>query len=226
MRGKLIVIEGMDCSGKETQSKLLLKRARQLGIRMEQFSFPNYQSPTGKILGGPLLGKIDVMPTWFQEGPTQVDPKVISLYYAADRLYNIHKINWLLTQGVHVILDRYVYSNMAYQGGNYDTKEERFSMYQWIEHLEFEILNLPRPDIAIFLHVPLDLSCKLKENKPYEDEYEKDFNHLKKAQQAYFELAHLYSFDTIFCSINNKLKSVEEIHREIVCHMNGIFQTS
>ena len=92
MRGKLIVIEGTDCSGKETQTNLLLKKLNSEGIKVEKFSFPNYQSPTGKIIGGPYLGKEYICDCWFSEGATKVDPKVASLYYAADRKYNIHKI--------------------------------------------------------------------------------------------------------------------------------------
>ena len=89
---KIIVIEGTDCSGKETQSKLLLKRLNEENISTEYITFPNYESPTGKIVGGPYLGKESISNGYFEEGAANVDPKVASLYYAADRLYNKHII--------------------------------------------------------------------------------------------------------------------------------------
>ena len=124
MLGKLIVIEGNDCSGKETQTELLVSALRAKGYQAEKFAFPNYDSPTGKIINGPYLGNTTVSNSWFHESPVAVDPKVAALYYAADRKYNIHKIVWLLEHGIHVILDRYVYSNMAHQGAKIKEKEE------------------------------------------------------------------------------------------------------
>ena len=103
MRGKLIVVEGTDCSGKETQTNLLLTNLHTDNIKVEKFSFPNYQSPTGKIIGGPYLGKSYICEGWFPEGAPQVDPKVAALYYAADRKYNIYKdmyiLIWLIKVG-------------------------------------------------------------------------------------------------------------------------------
>ena len=122
MKGKLIVIEGTDCSGKETQSNLLIEKLKKQNIRIEKFSFPNYNSPTGRIIGGPYLGKKYICDGWFPEGAPNVDPKVSALFYAADRLYNIDKIKFLLENGVNVILDRYVFSNMAHQGGKIENK--------------------------------------------------------------------------------------------------------
>ena len=88
MKGKIIVIEGTDCSGKETQSKKLEEYLKQSGKKCKSFYFPNYESPTGKIVGGPYLGKDYICDGWFDEGAINVDPKVASLYYAADRKYN------------------------------------------------------------------------------------------------------------------------------------------
>ena len=130
MKGKLIVIEGTDCSGKETQTKLLIENLRSNGIKVENFSFPNYGSPTGKIVGGPYLGKDYICDTFFEEGPTHVDPKVAALYYAADRKYNISKITFLLAHGFNVILDRYIYSNLAHQGGKISSGESRYAFYK------------------------------------------------------------------------------------------------
>ena len=216
MKGKLIVIEGTDCSGKETQSNLLIEKLKGDGIRIEKFSFPNYNSPTGKIIGGPYLGKSYICDGWFPEGAPNVDPKVSALYYAADRLYNIDKIKFLLDNGVNVILDRYVYSNMAHQGGKLPDKDERASMYDWLDNLEFNLLDLPRPDIGVFLHMPYELSLSLKKDRIEDlDQNEKDKNHLINAEMAYIELANKYDFYTIECNSGDRIRTIEEINNAL-----------
>ena len=89
--GKIIVIDGTDCSGKETQAKLLYGKLIDSNRKVMMFSFPMYDTPTGMIVGGPYLGKKHISDGWFPEGASNVNPKVASLYYAADRLYNIEK---------------------------------------------------------------------------------------------------------------------------------------
>lgn len=216
MKGKLIVIEGTDCSGKETQSNLLIEKLKKENIRIEKFSFPNYNSPTGKIIGGPYLGKSYICEGWFEEGAPNVDPKVSALYYAADRLYNIDKINFLLDNGVNVILDRYVFSNMAHQGGKIENEKERNEMYEWLENLEFNLLNLPKPDIGVFLHMPFECSLELKKNREEElDQNEKDKNHLINAENAYKEVAKKYDFYTIECNEGSRIKTIEEINEDL-----------
>ena len=216
MRGKLIVIEGTDCSGKETQTKLLIKKLKEKNINIYNFSFPNYDSPTGKIIGGPYLGKDYICDSYFEEGPSHVSPKVASLYYAADRLYNIDRINLLLEEGNHVILDRYVYSNMAHQGGKISSLLERREIYDWLYTLEFDLLELPKPDIAIFLHMPTDVAQKLKEGrKEKPDGHERDINHLINAENAYIELAEKYNMKKIECSCNENPRDIEAISNDI-----------
>lgn len=213
---KLIVIEGTDCSGKETQSKKLIERLKEEGIECAYFSFPNYNSPTGKIIGGPYLGKEYICEGWFPETAPNVDPKVSCLYYAADRRYNIPKVFELLNQGVSVILDRYTYSNMAHQGGKIRDKEERQKMYDWIHQIEFELLDLPQPDIKVFLHVPYEVAAELKKGRQEAlDENEKNQEHLIHAEEAYVEVANKYDFYTIECAKNNQMLSIDEIHEEV-----------
>jgi dTMP kinase len=215
MKGKLIVIEGTDCSGKETQSKLLLKYMEEKGMKVCSFSFPMYETPTGKIVGGSYLGKESIGASLFKEGAVNVEPKVASLYYAADRRYNIDKINKKLEEGYHVILDRYVYSNMAHQGGKIQDTDQRLNMYAWLDVLEFKLLELPKPDIAIFLHMPVEYTYELRKNRNELDELEKDDNHLKLAEKAYIELAQNYNWVTIEC-VTDRLKTFEEISKEVI----------
>ncbi len=216
MRGKLIIIEGTDCSGKGTQTKRLIENLEERLVRVKYLSFPNYNTPTGKIVGGPYLGKTFITNGWFPEGAPNVDPKVSSLYYAADRRYSKELLDDSLKKGYTVVLDRYTTSNMAHQGGKIRDKEERKKMYQWLETLEYEMLELPRPDIKIFLHVPFEYSLELKKGrKEALDELESDENHLRCAEEAYLEMAELYDFYKIDCIQNGKMRSIDDISEEI-----------
>jgi dTMP kinase len=211
-KGKLITIEGTDCSGKETQTNILIQRLRNEGFQVQNFSFPNYNSPTGKIIAGPYLGKENYDPCYFKEGAVNVDPKVASLYYTADRKYNIDKILFLLDRGYNVILDRYIYSNMAHQAGKIKDSKEREAMYDWLDRLEFNLMELPKPDLTIFLHMPTAVARELKSSrKEKPDGHEKDENYLLMAETAYLEIAKKYNFETIECATNNKPKTIEEI---------------
>lgn len=216
MKGKIIVIEGTDCSGKETQSKLLEEKLNSLGKKCIRFSFPMYDTPTGKIVGGAYLGKPEIGDSYFEEGAVNVDPHVVSLYYAADRKYNLEKINKYLEDDYYVILDRYVTSNLAHQGSKIKDKDERFEMYQWLDKLEYWLLRLPKPDKTIFLHVPYEYSLELRKNRKLIDEHEKSSEHLKNAEEAYIELSELYNWDRIECIKDNKLRTIEDINEEIL----------
>lgn len=221
MRGKLIVIEGTDCSGKQTQAELLLKRFHENLVLCQMISFPVYSSPTGKIIGGPYLGKEQIGEGWFKEGAPCVDPLVSSFYYVADRRYHVPKINRLLEHDCNVILDRYSYSNMAHQGGKERDPEKRKKLYEKLELLEFGIAELPQADYRIFLHMPYEAALTLKKDrieKP--DQLESDPDHLKNAEEAYLEIAQRFNFKTIECVENGRIKTIEEVHEEIYDYLS------
>lgn len=213
MAGKIIVIEGTDCSGKNTQAKLLEKRLRESGKKCISLSFPMYDTPTGKIVSS-YLGRNEE--GLFKEGATNVDPHVSCLYYAADRKYNIDKVLKYLDEDYYCLLDRYTTSNLAHQGSKIRDKDERFNMYQWIDKLEYWLLQLPKPDKTIFLHVPYEYVCELLKNRSFIDDDEKSPEHLKQAEDSYIELSELYNWDKIECVRDDKLRSVEEINDEIL----------
>ena len=217
MKGKLIVIEGTDCSGKETQTKLLVKFLEDSGEKVFSFSFPNYNCPTGTIIGGPFLGKSYICDGFFPEGAPNVDPKVASLYFAADRIYNLPIIQKKLEEGYTVILDRYVYSNMAHQAGKVDDKEERLKLYKFNETLEFDLLGLPRADKIIFLYMPVEGARALRENRVEAlDQNEMDEEYLKKSQRAYLELAQIYNYIQINCFENGAVRLIEDISQDVI----------
>ena len=215
-KGKIIVIEGTDCSGKETQSKILEDKLKSMGKKCIRFSFPMYDTPTGKIIGDNYLGKNELGHSLFKEGAINVDPRVVCLYYAADRKYNMSKIEEYLKQEYYVILDRYTTSNLAHQGSKIKDRDERFNMYQWIDKLEYWLLKLPKPDKTIFLHVPYKYSMELMRQRTQLEEPEKSKDHLQSAEEAYLELVELYNWDKIECVRNEKLRSIEDINYEIL----------
>ena len=218
----IIVIEGTDCSGKETQSKKIVEYLNNNGYKAIRYSFPNYDSPTGKIVGGSYLGKEHIGPCLFPEGAVNVNYKVASLYYAADRLYNINKILDSLSEGYIVILDRYVYSNMAHQGCKQHSKKLRNETYEWLEKLEFDLLKLPVPEVKLFLHMPSKYTKILKQNREESlDQHELDDEYISNAEEAYIELATKYKFKTISCVDKNKIKSIEDIHTEICNYLKN-----
>lgn len=216
MRGKLIVIEGTDASGKETQSKRLYERLKKEDIPIFEMQFPRYDTPTGKIIAGPYLGKKEYSESYFEEGASRVNPKVASLYFAADRLYNISDVTRRLDKGINVILDRYVISNMAHQAGKIKDIDERNEMIEFLDKLEFGLLEMPKPDLVVFLHMPLKYSNELKaiRNEPL-DGHETNNSYLKRAEETYLYLAKKYNFVTIECVENKQIKTVDKISDEI-----------
>ncbi len=217
MKGKIIVIEGTDCSGKETQTSLLVQNLKKQGRKIERLSFPDYDSPTGKIVGGPYLGRTGMGESFFKEGAAAVDPKVAALYYAADRRYNRERILEYLNEGIDVVLDRYVESNMGHQGGKIFDKDERLKLYNELEVLEYNFLELPKPDITIFLYVPYKKVAELMKGRTGSNGYEKSPLHIRNAEHAYLELAQIHNYKKIDCvDKNNKLRDILDIQEEIL----------
>lgn len=223
MKGKLIVIEGTDCSGKETQSKLLVERLKKDGEKVATISFPMYDTPSGRIVGACLLGKPYLCEEYlkenhgfFPEGGGEVDSLTALCYYAADRRYNLPVIEKYLNDGYTLIVDRYVTSNMAHRGGMLEAKEERLKMYQKIDTLEYELMELPRPDQVILLYMPYEQACVLKKKrKEAPDEVELDENYLKRGERAYLELADIYNYDVVNCAPNNQIRTIEDINEDV-----------
>ncbi|HBA37206.1 MAG TPA: thymidylate kinase [Firmicutes bacterium] len=216
MKGKLIVIEGTDCSGKETQTKRLVERLEKEGRDIFTMSFPQYEKPTGRIVGGPVLGKSYICPSYFED-IAHTSPKVIGLYYAADRLYHKDYITEALDAGKTVILDRYTTSNMGHQGGKMDSPEERAELFDFYKELEYKLLGLPEPDAVIFLHMPSEkgLEIRLTRDEPL-DEAEKNLEHLKRSEQTYIEMSEKFGFKTISCvDENGEIRTREDIESEV-----------
>lgn len=229
--GKLIVVEGTDCSGKETQTRLLVERLLKENIKIERLSFPMYDTPTGRIIGACLLGKPHMVKEFlktdggfFKEGAGNIDELTAIDFYALDRRYNLPKIKKALEDNDIVLVDRYVGSNMACRGGAIDNIEDRKKLYEKIKLKEYVINEIPVPDMTILLYLPYKYACILKEKRnELPDEVERDYDYLMRSEKAYLELADLYNYDVIDCVDNGNIRSISSINDEIYCKIKKLF---
>lgn len=217
-RGKLIVLEGTDASGKETQTDRLYNRLVEEGYKVARDSFPMYNSESGKLIGGPFLGKPEICKSFYKR-PSEEDAKSASLLYAHDRRHNLPVINEYLDKNDFLILDRYTGSNMGMQGGKLKSKKERKNLWKELDNLEYGFAELPRSDLTLFLHMPYEIGMILKSKMGAPlDEVEKDKNYLENSENAYLQLADFYDWPTISCARSrnfNDLKSKDEIEKEV-----------
>jgi len=209
---KLIVIEGSDASGKKTQTKLLVDLLHERRIETLQMSFPVYDSPTGKVVSRYLAGEF---------GPTSsIDPKIASTWYALDRYAHMSHMKRSMENGATVVCDRYVESNMGHQGGKIRSQQERAEFFEWCDQLEYGTLELIRPDICFFLHVPWEMSYKLIKMRALAerrelDGHEADKTHLEMAESSYLQLAEKYNWITIECCGGEVMRPIDDISREV-----------
>ncbi len=211
MRGKFIVIDGSDGSGKGTQTELVIKRLRNAGKNVHKCDFPQYDKFFGRMVGKYLNNEFG--------DATKVDPYLASLIYAGDRWQSKDEIKKALDEGKIVIANRYVPSNMAHQGCKLENKDEFFS---WLENLEYNEYGIPKPDLVIILYVPVNISQELvdkKDKRDYtnmkRDGHESDKEYLSKTAELYKELAIKNNWLLIECVKDNKLLSKEEINNLI-----------
>ena len=212
---RLIIIEGSDASGKNTQSDLLVEQINLHsvcpGIKV---SFPIYDSPTGKIVSKYLQGEF---------GPVgSINPKIASTWYALNRFEHKHEMHgpshWRGCEDCNftVVSDRYVESNMGHQGGKIADPKKRAEFFKWCEKLEYGDLGLRRPDAGVFLHVPWQVSKQLIKSRGRRvDGHEADEKHLQMAEQAYLQLADIYKWIVIECTEDSKMRERHDIASEV-----------
>jgi dTMP kinase len=156
--GKLIVIDGIDGSGKATQAALLRKRLTKAGVKIKAIDFPRYDSNFfGGLIGEYLSGKYGDF--------IEVAPRLASVLYAADRFESSKNIRKWLEEGYVVVADRYVSANQIHQGGKIANLDERKEFLKWLDTMEHKVFGIPRPDVVIYLDVPFEVSKEWLEKK-------------------------------------------------------------
>lgn len=213
--GKIIVIEGTDGSGKQTQSKKLFERFKAEGKKVMTLSFPNYESPSSGPVKMYLSGELC-------KDAKEFDAYQSSVLFAVDRLCTMAKIKDFYKEEGIIILDRYVQSNMIHQAGKIKDLKKRDDFLDWLDELEFNKLKLPKADLVFFLDVPVEISKELAnaraelKTKGKKDIHESDKNHLLDAYNAGKYVSKKYNWTEINCiNKNGEIKTIEEIHNEI-----------
>ena len=214
--GKLIVIEGTDSSGKETQTKRLFEKLEEKGLKVKKISFPNYDSPACEPVKMYLSGA-------FGEDAMKINPYPVSTMYAIDR-YASFKTDWekFYNEDGIIVTDRYVTSNMVHQASKIKDLDEKKQYLNWLEDLEYEKMGIPRPDLVIFLNMPTEMAVKLmaeRKNKitgeEKKDIHERDKEYLKESHANACKIANTYNWKEIKCSDGERIKTIEEIGEEV-----------
>jgi len=215
MKGKLISFEGIDGSGKGTQSTLLHEKLKKIGVDSILFSFPCYDKTFfGKEIGAFLRGEFG--------GIDEVHPKLASILYAMDRYEMRDSILSSLEDNKIVICDRYIDSNIAHQASKLPGSEKK-GFIKWIEELEYGFNKMPSPDLTFFLDVPIEVSRELvlkKQKRNYtdssEDIHEKAHGYLQKVYEAYLSIDYGKRWKKIECCNGLIMNSPEKINSNVM----------
>ncbi len=212
MKGRIIAIEGVDGSGKETQSKRLLTELKGIYPLVERKSFPDYESRSSALVRMYLEGD-------FGKNPMDVDAYQASTFFALDRFAS-YRTQWKKTyeEGGIIIMDRYTTANMVHQAGKIGDIKERDRFLKWVSEFEFSLLGLPQPDITFFLSIPEEVRKKLvsgRKNKITGDDtrdiHEGSEDHIKNAEDAGLYVARKFGWKIIECADEKGMKSIDEI---------------
>ena len=217
--GKLIIIEGTDGSGKQTQTGLLYEKLCEIKGRekVKKISFPNYESKASELVKMYLAGE-------FGEKADSVNAYAASVLFSVDRFASF-KTEWeeFYGNGGIVLSDRYTISNMIHQASKIKDREEREKYLDWLVGLEWNKKGIPEPDLVFFLDIPFDVSQKLMQNRKnkitgdkVKDIHEQDAEYLRNAYNIAKELAIKYKWNIVDCVENDKLRSIEEINNRMM----------
>ena len=218
-KGRLIVLDGIDGSGKATQTRLLEKRLKKEGVKVKTIDFPQYQKNFfGRLIGEALCGELGDF--------IGVNPRIASVLYAADRLESSKQIVKWIDEGYIILADRYVSANQIHQGGKIDNAKKRNEFLAWLDTMEHKIFGIPRPDIVVYLDVPFEVSSMwlkkkiTQRKKEYlngrKDVAEDNLAHLKNSRNSALYLAKQQkNWEKIVCCKGVTCMIPEEVHERV-----------
>lgn len=216
-KGKLVVLEGGDGSGKTMQAKMLIDWLKRESIPHKYIDFPQYYASFhGKTVARFLRGEFGDI--------DQVSPYLASLAYAVDRATIKEEVEDFLNQGGLVVANRYATSSIAHQGAKFTNAAEKEKFISWLYDMEYKAHRIPKENLVIFLYVPWQVSNRLLENKKKglylkgkEDIHERNLKYRKQVEKTYLELSKKYRhWVQVDCVKNGKLLSPQEIHHIIL----------
>ncbi len=224
-RGKLVAICGIDGAGKATQTALLAQRAQAEGFAVQQVSFPRYgEGFFADLVERYLRGE-------FAARAAEVSPYLAALPYACDRWEAGPRLREWLAKGCLVLCNRYVPANLAHQGCKISSQAERRVFFQWVDRLEYEVFNLPRPSLHVLLDIEPAHAAELLRRRDRaegrartQDIHEKDMSHLEATAETYRQLASDSSapWAVIPCVQADALLPPEDIAERVWAAVRGI----
>lgn len=218
-KGKLIVIDGTDGSGKATQVELLRKRLTKEGKTVKVVDFPEYY----KNFFGAFIGHClkEQYYNWIN-----IHPKIASIAYAADRFESKGEMEGWLKKGYIVIANRYVSANQIHQGGKISSTKKREAYLKWLDQMEYGVFKIPRPNITLYLSLPIPVVLSLieKRNKDLKRKYLGKKKDVHEASRSFLENSrksalwlskNLKNFSKVDCSVKGEILSREAIHEMV-----------
>ena len=213
---KLIVIEGVDSSGKATQSRILFEKLTEKGLKVGKIEFPNYESTSSDVVKMYLNGD-------FGKDPNSVNAYAASILFAVDRFATVkNTAKEIFDNNDVVIADRYTTSNMVHQASKISDIREKSLFLDWLYDMEYNKLTLPEPDITIFLDMPVEYAKKLMANRAnkidnsmQKDIHESNDSYLYDAYNNACFVAKKYGWNRICCVNGGKVRTIPDIAEEI-----------
>ena len=210
----LIVFEGIDGSGKSTQFKLLCDYMTRTEKPYTRVVFPQYDKASSALLTMYLSGE-------FGKDPNAVSPYAASTFYAVDRYASFKQV-WGedYRAGATILADRYTTSNAVHQGAKFEG-EAREKFFRWLDEFEHDLMELPRPDIVLYMDVPLEIAMANMKKRQTEtgksaDIHETGEPYLKRCRETARAAAALYGWHIVHCAKDGKMRDEDDIHQEIV----------
>lgn len=217
----LIVIEGLDGSGKATNANALREKLAELGKKVKKISFPDYDSNSSALVKMYLSGK-------FGSKPTDVNAYAASCFYAVDRFAS-YKTGWETEykRGDWIIADRYTTSNAVHQASKLEGNE-RDNYFEWLYDFEFSKMGLPKPDAVIYLDVLPEVSQKLMTGRYQGDEnkkdiHESDTDYLKKSRDAALYAAKKLGWHIVSLCENGEMLSIDAAFEKVFSKLKEIY---